>query len=214
MKITATLNECKLIAMAAHQARGQRRHDGKTPYIEHLKRTVELTDEFYTGYFCTPGWRGLNFTWLRAAAWLHDIIEDTHITLDDLREWDVAEEVIYLVDLLTKKHDHTGLSDFSYYDKLTTHSGALLVKCADRCSNLESSLQDVEKCSGVLRSDKALFRRAQNSAQETTEKLLPRYENFPGLYAELKHRIILLEATIIEKRGADLGGTFDCGVPV
>lgn len=39
----------------------------------------------------------------KAVAYLHDVIEDTELTLEDLREYGFSEEVLEAVDVITKK---------------------------------------------------------------------------------------------------------------
>lgn len=39
----------------------------------------------------------------KAVAYLHDVIEDTELTLEDLREYGFSEEVLKTVDVITKK---------------------------------------------------------------------------------------------------------------
>ena len=39
----------------------------------------------------------------KAVAYLHDVIEDTELTLEDLREYGFSEEVLKAVDVITKK---------------------------------------------------------------------------------------------------------------
>ena len=39
----------------------------------------------------------------KAVVYLHDVIEDTKLTLEDLREYGFSEEVLKAVDVITKK---------------------------------------------------------------------------------------------------------------
>lgn len=59
------------------------------PHIEHITRVAGILRE-----------KGAN-TDAVAVAWLHDLVEDTDVTLDDLREMGFTEPIVDAVDLLT-----------------------------------------------------------------------------------------------------------------
>ena len=80
------------IATKAHE--GQTRWDG-TPYIVH---PAAIAKAIHNKTMCLPH----NQTAV-AAAWLHDVVEDCPLTIADLRVLGVAEEVLTVVDLLTKR---------------------------------------------------------------------------------------------------------------
>ena len=79
------------IAEQAHK--GQFRRDGITPYFEHPKAVASK--------FTHP--------MIQAAALLHDVVEDTPITLDDLRKQGIPPVVLEAVDLLTRRPSQTYL---------------------------------------------------------------------------------------------------------
>ena len=58
-------------------------------------------------------------------ALLHDVVEDTEYTLDDLRERGFPEEVVEAVSLLTKQK---GLPEQEYYDRIKRNHIAKTVK--------------------------------------------------------------------------------------
>ena len=58
------------------------------PYIEHPKTVAAIFENDEIRYI---------------VALLHDVVEDTNITLDDLRKMGFPEEVIEAVDILTKR---------------------------------------------------------------------------------------------------------------
>lgn len=69
-----------------------------------------------------------------AAAHLHDVLEDTSMTADGLRELYVAEDVIEVVELLThRRHE----SRDAYYARIKTNPVAVAVKRCDIAHNLE-----------------------------------------------------------------------------
>lgn len=76
-----------------------------------------------------------------AAALLHDVVEDTDVTLDDLRR-DFPEEVIRAVDLLTHRE---GVDYFDYVRALKADPVARKVKLADVAHNSdETRLADTQ----------------------------------------------------------------------
>ena len=71
-----------------------------------------------------------------AACLLHDVVEDTEYTLDDLP---VGEETKQLVRLMThEKTDDDNREEVMkmYFKALTSNPKAALIKCVDRCNNL------------------------------------------------------------------------------
>ena len=64
----------------------------------------------------------------KAVAYLHDVIEDTELTLEDLGEYDFSKEVIEAVDIITKKR---GEDYQSYLNSVKKNKLARAVKLAD-----------------------------------------------------------------------------------
>lgn len=86
-----------VFATAAHGAIGQTRKYTKEPYINHPKRVMETVRNYVTD--ATPE--------MLAAALLHDVVEDTDITLELIEEvfgYEVMELVFWLTDK-SKKSD-------------------------------------------------------------------------------------------------------------
>lgn len=101
------------LAKSAHE--GQVDKGGK-PYIEHPVAVASLvfTDEE------------------KIVALLHDVVEDTPITLNDLREQGFTAEVVTAVDCLTKRQDEI-LGD--YLNRVKSNALATTVKIADLTHN-------------------------------------------------------------------------------
>ncbi len=68
----------------------------------------------------------------KAVAYLHDVIEDTELTLEDLREYGFSEEVLEAVDVITKKK---GQDYQTYLNSVKENKLARVVKLADLCHN-------------------------------------------------------------------------------
>lgn len=70
---------------------------------------------------------------LVAAGFLHDVVEDTVFTLENLVELDFPDETVEIVNLLTRD---AGESYKDYIDSLYVSPGALIVKYFDSRDNL------------------------------------------------------------------------------
>ena len=103
------------IARAAHA--GQVDKTGH-PYIEHPERVAA---------------RVHGNTELEAIAWLHDVVEDTTVTLADLRR-EFTDEIVDAVDALTHRRGETRQD---YYARVRQNTRALRVKLADIDDNTD-----------------------------------------------------------------------------
>jgi (p)ppGpp synthase/HD superfamily hydrolase len=108
------------LSIRAHE--GQIDKSGRPYYLHPLRVAMRLAN-------CTPE--------ERHAALLHDVVEDTAVTLDDLREMGYSDEVLALVDLLTRRK-RAGESHKQYVERLVTsgNAKALRVKLADVYDNM------------------------------------------------------------------------------
>ncbi|WP_227820144.1 hypothetical protein [Agromyces aureus] len=104
------------IAFVAH--RGQTDKLG-AEYIDHPARVAETFD---------PVAQPVEV----AVAWLHDVLEDTDLTAERLREAGVEHEIIDAVQLLTRTAD---VSAAEYYARIRTNAVARNVKLADIADN-------------------------------------------------------------------------------
>lgn len=91
-----------------------------------------------------------------AAAWLHDVVEDTEWTLDRVREAGISERTCDLVELMTKRE---GLTAEEYFAQLRAHEQGRIVKLADICDNTDPAR--VEKLDAATRERlRAKYRRS------------------------------------------------------
>lgn len=109
----------KKVATAAHE--GQTRRGGD-PYITHPARIAARVDDR-----------------LKPIAWLHDVVEDTNITVADLRSMGFPAYIVEAVDLLT--HRKTDTNEV-YWKKILTNKDAVLIKLEDIRDNLASNPSD------------------------------------------------------------------------
>lgn len=101
------------IATAAHAGRTDK---AGRPYIAHPQRVAARLDDLQA----------------RAVAWLHDVIEDTEVTAEDLRTQGVDDEIVAAVLLLTRTGD-----DDTYYARIAADPMAREVKLADIADNTD-----------------------------------------------------------------------------
>lgn len=108
------------IALSAHHGQIDR---GGEPYILHPLR-VMLSQKSATAKIC---------------AVLHDVIEDTAVTLEDLKREGFSEEVIRAVDVLTKRDGE----DYEVYiGRVIENKIACQVKLMDLADNMNLSRLD------------------------------------------------------------------------
>lgn len=129
-------------AKMAHK--GQKRRNGKDYYTEHIEKVVTyLLDNQH----CMFRWTENNY-WIHshehfecvvAAAYLHDVLEDTKYTKEDLCK-KFPQMTIDLVDILTRKRGET------YYDFIwrIMESGSLSVSArAIKLADLRCNMEDL-----------------------------------------------------------------------
>ncbi len=107
----------RAIALAAKAHTGQRDKAG-APYILHPLRVMLRLD--------TPE--------AMQAAVLHDVLEDTPVTVESLRDAGFSEPVIEAVDALTRRPDETYTA---FIDRVKAHPIARRIKLADLEDNLD-----------------------------------------------------------------------------
>lgn len=132
----AKIESARDFATSAHE--GQYRSCGEK-YINHPKRVVQTLIDLK-----------VSDEDVLSAAWLHDVVEDCNVSLDQIRN-DFGWRVAALVDELTLTLPDRKASDISYKDfyKLKTHAlvgkavfmsmEGKIIKLSDRLDNLTSS---------------------------------------------------------------------------
>lgn len=142
------INAARELAYSAHA--GQTRRDGFTPYILHpFEVTERLVGE-------PPE--------VLAAAWLHDTLEDTHLTREDLRTAGFPEPVIDAVVALTKVGE---MRYEDYVERVKANPIARKVKIADMLANLADAPTDAQ----ILRYAKGLTALMQRPGTGTFDYL-------------------------------------------
>lgn len=117
-------NLVDLAKQTAIKAHGEQKRiygpDKGKPYTVHLERVAAALNGNET---------------LEAIAWLHDVVEDTDTTLEDLKNLGFPMNVLYGVDGMTRKE---GENYLAYILRVKNNSFALLVKLADIDDNMST----------------------------------------------------------------------------
>lgn len=116
MVYTPLTNRAMRLAYKAHD--GQLDYNG-IPYIFH---PIHLAEQMEDELSC-------------CAALLHDVVEDTFVTLDALRE-EFPEEIVSVVALLTREQ---GVDYFDYIRAIRQNPIAVKVKLADLAHNADQT---------------------------------------------------------------------------
>lgn len=110
----------ELAVKVAEQAHKGQTDKGGNPYIEHLKAVAAQVNNIEH----------------KIVAYLHDVVEDTEITLDDLSEMGFTFRIVNSVRLLTKTKE---LTYEEYLKRLKADDNARHVKIADLRHNMDIS---------------------------------------------------------------------------
>jgi (p)ppGpp synthase/HD superfamily hydrolase len=111
------LDDARTIAHLAHA--GQTDKLGR-PYMEHVEAVAAGLLDFDLD--------------IQVAGMLHDVVEDSELTLDDLRQRGVSERSLAAVELVSPNL-HPELSYEEAIDRICTSADATLVKIADNAHN-------------------------------------------------------------------------------
>ncbi len=125
MSTVSELLAARVLAQVLHY--GQVDKAGR-PYIEHVERVTAAV-----GLDAAP------------AACLHDLVEDTHVTLDGLAAGGFCTATLAAVDALTRRD---GESYRDYIDRLATNAIARAVKLADLRDNLDPRRVEAARAGG------------------------------------------------------------------
>jgi (p)ppGpp synthase/HD superfamily hydrolase len=128
--MSLAIQAAKALAATAH---GDQKY-GEHPYTKHLADVAEVLGRF-----------GVSDEDMLCAAWLHDSVEDTETTVNQIHIM-FGSRVADLVHRVTneegknrrERHEKT-------YPKIMASDDAITLKLADRIANVESSLDDQDK---------------------------------------------------------------------
>lgn len=118
------INRAKVFAIDVHAGQTY----GGLPYSVHLAAVEVVVVEFF----------GMNDLTMRRAAWLHDVLEDTNTTYEELAE-EFGNDVARLVFAVTNENGANRKERAAKtYPKIVNTPGAVGLKLADRIANVEA----------------------------------------------------------------------------
>lgn len=126
--MTQLVARAEAFAALAHGSVGQKRRYTNEPYIVHPRAVAALVRE-------VPHTEAM-----LAAALLHDVVEDTSVTIDDIRQV-FGDDVARLVDELTERRtpgNRAARKEFEANRLARASEAAKTVKLADLLDNCES----------------------------------------------------------------------------
>lgn len=98
------------------------------PYTYHLSMVVSVLRRF-----------GYSESKYLAAGWLHDVVEDTEVTLDFVRK-EFGDEIASIVDAVTDEPGETRAErKAKTLPKTRSNPDGIIVKLADRIANIEAA---------------------------------------------------------------------------
>lgn len=124
----------RAVAIAAHCGIGQKRKYTGEDYIVHPTEVVSILESYTTDEEAI------------AAAWLHDVVEDTHIGIENIYKifqgTNVAEYVDWLTDYSTPKDGNRAVRKRKYAEQISRAPSIVqTIKCCDMISNSRTIFQ-------------------------------------------------------------------------
>jgi (p)ppGpp synthase/HD superfamily hydrolase len=162
----------KRFAIMVH---GDQKYGEEFPYAIHLQAVESVLIRF-----------GITDEFLRAAAWLHDTLEDTGASIEDLTTF-FGHAVSSLVASVTEpkgmprrgRHHDT-------YPRIKAQPNGIILKLADRIANVEAGGKKI----GMYRKEYADFKLALSDTSVMTKKLEEirdqMWQHLDSLMAEIK----------------------------
>lgn len=136
------------VAAVAHGAIAQLRADRLTPYIDHPRLAATLLLRWNRDGVISLDDESLERC--VAGALLHDVLEDTKLPRSELgAQFPGQRKLLALVERMTEPPGDPDAPQ--YYRRIGEDREAIIVKCADRCANLEDVIKDVRRGEGVDR---------------------------------------------------------------
>src|SRR4051794_28387272 len=136
----AACGRCTMMTSADAKAFARIQHAGQVdkvgaPYVEHLER-VAFAAEHRAQQARDLG-LAVDPDAVVQAAWLHDVIEDTPVTADELRGAGYAAAVVEMVELLTKPPGRETYEERIAAIIQSGNLGAILIKLSDNEDNTD-----------------------------------------------------------------------------
>ena len=120
----AIKNLAHAIAIVAHE--GQSRKGLGEPYIEHVERVAE-------GVY---GWRS------KAIAYLHDVVEDEHLTIDALRDVGIPDDILNGVIALTRRFYDEDETYSEFIERIILYADEDFIKI--KIADINDNMRDID----------------------------------------------------------------------
>lgn len=127
-------------ALTKHESENEQLY-GVLPYSYHLRKVREVLKRF--GFGPKSSLFALK---LGTAAWLHDVIEDTDATYDELKELfgqDIADIVLGMTKIKPEEGESKKDALQRTYERCMQNRGCRILKLADRIANTEEGLLEL-----------------------------------------------------------------------
>lgn len=166
------IKQAKQIAIDAHSSVNQK-YDGYLPYQFHLEMVARNVRRYY---------KKDDIHIIESAAWLHDVLEDTHLSYNDLYKsfsglsGDDSMQVCEIVFAVTnnKGRNRAERANDAYYEGIRNTYGAVFVKLCDRLANVEYG---VMTDSSMLKMHKKEWSHFYKSLGEPTGEIVDKLKN-------------------------------------
>jgi (p)ppGpp synthase/HD superfamily hydrolase len=159
-------------AGAAHQEQMY----GESPYVFHLAAADTVLRD--------AGYQVLHP--VRIAIWLHDIVEDTTVTLEQI-EKRFGKYISNLVYAVTNEPGTRKERAKDTYLKISAWGeDAIAIKLADRIANMENSLRTFSRFGMAYVREDIVFRNYLYGSPETEERLVYLWERYMKVVMEIK----------------------------
>ena len=149
------VKEAAYLAISLH---GMQTYD-KHPYYYHLEQVVDVLKEF-----------GFTEDKFVIAGYLHDVMEDTAISYNDIKNQfgeEIAEIVYAVTDELGRNRKERKAKT---YPKIMTNTDAIIVKLADRIANVRNSMKYKPEMGKMYSKEFGEFKNALYSSTHTEAK--------------------------------------------
>jgi len=155
-------------------------YDG-LPYYIHLLEVVEFVNKF--GFLLDEK----DLAIVIAAAWNHDVIEDTGLTFSDVKKVLGVDVACLVVNLTTNIHgkNRNERADDDYYIRINSSDLSIFIKIADRIANMYHSLNYGEK---------SMYKKYKKELPNFKEKLYT--DKYDSMWVYLEN----IEEMFIEKK--------------
>ena len=145
---------------------------GTHPYTYHLEHVVMILNQF--GFLLEKH--------LHIAAWLHDVIEDTNISYNQIR-FGFGNDVADIVYAVTNEMGRNRKERYAKtYPKIKTNKDALIIKLADRIANIEFSKGANTNFVNMYQKEWDTFKRELYDSDESDKRVCKMWKYLESLF--------------------------------